>query len=75
MNIVIGKDFDLLKRGALLLEAVNLQISPRQNKKYVVTLPNDKKFTSDILIMKIREFKPIATAGSHTAAGSKFPPK
>lgn len=33
MNIVIGKDFDLLKRGAMLLEAVNLQISPRQNKK------------------------------------------
>ena len=41
MNVLEGKDFDLLRRKAKnMYGAKDLQISTRRNKKYVVTLKN-----------------------------------
>jgi len=44
MNVVIGKDFDLLKHRAInVYGAKNLEYSHNINKKYVVTLKNGNK--------------------------------
>lgn len=43
MNIVTGKDFDLLRRRAInVYRAKNLEYSDRLHKKYVVTFQNKK---------------------------------
>ena len=36
---------------------------------------NCSKCCDVVLVVEIRDFKQIATAGANTAAGSKFPPK
>lgn len=44
MNIVIGKDFDLLRHRAInVYSAKNLEYSHKTNKKYTVTLKNNNK--------------------------------
>jgi len=44
MNIVTGKDFDLLKhRAKVIYDARDLSYSDRKNKKYMVTLKNGDK--------------------------------
>lgn len=44
MNIVSGKDFDLLQmRAKNVYRAKDLQLSHKKNKKYVITLKNGKK--------------------------------
>lgn len=43
MFIVTEKYFDRLRRKAILLYRAKNLVSTRQDKKYVVTLPNDKK--------------------------------
>ena len=44
MNIVTGKDFNLLRHRAInVYGAKNLEYSHKTNKKYVVTLKNNNK--------------------------------
>ena len=53
MNLVTGKDFDLLKHRAVnVYGARDLSYSNRKNKKYMVTLKNGNKIIYRIKIGK-----------------------